>query len=337
MGEVFEVSAAERMEDCGPLRDWEKLLASLHHLVEDSGRNLVRAACDRGLQRLSEQLLAIISEDRNALLRPIEESERRIEVMKETISEAERSMREMDYLFMAELHRISDLFGDRHRQFFRSAWTESEAEFDKELPSLLLGFGPRYRHRVMHLAQEISRRKVVPWLKPEQEEGERQYRAAALRFVEMGNNFLKRLADAGLGELTRMPHALDPEKGLRVRSTFIFEDFIGTAQPPSPLRWLADVLLPLVSARKVITNEARGFLEHLLEVNSSRVQNDVLNRIQDSRGRLEAEIRKLLHEISRIAEQALDRARKVKEEGTPAVQSAIERLDRLERDVSALV
>jgi hypothetical protein len=74
-----------------------------------------------------------------------------------------------------------------------------------------------------------------------------------------------------------------------------------------------------------------------LEINSARVQNDVLNRIQESRDRLQVEIRKLLHEISRIAEQALDRARKVKEEGTPAVQSAIERLNRLERDVSALV
>ena len=337
MGEVFEVSAAERMENHGPLRDWERLLGSLHCLVEDSGRNLVRAAGDRGLQRLSEQLLVMIAEDRDALRRPIEESERRIELMKETISEAERSMREMDYLFMAELHRISDLFGDRHKQFFRSAWTESETEFEKELPFVSLGFGPHYRYRVMHLAQKISRGKVVPWLKPEQEEGERQYRAVALRFVEMGNNFLKKLAGAGLGELTRMPHALDPEKGMRVRSSFIFEDFIGTAQPPSPLHWLADIILPLVGGRQVITNEAREFLRHLLEVNSARVQNDVLNRIQDSRGRLEAEIRKLLHEISCIAEQALDRARKVNEEGTPAVQSALTRLNRLEREVSALV
>jgi hypothetical protein len=246
-------------------------------------------------------------------------------------------MREMDYLFMAELHRISDLFGERHRRFFRSAWTESETEFEQKLPSVSLGFGPGYRHRLMHLAQEISQRKVMPWLKPEQEEGERQYNVAALRFVEMGNNFLLRLADAGLSELTRMPHALDPEKGFRVRSGFVFEKFLGTADPPSPLRWLADIVLPLVGGRKVITNEAREFLRHLLEINSARVQNDVLNRIQDSRGHLESEIRKLLHEISRIAEQALDRARKVKEEGAPAVQSAIERLDRLERDVSALV
>jgi len=337
MGEVFEVSAAERMENSGPLRDWERLLASLRHLVEDSGSNLVRAAGDRGIHRLSEQLLVMIAEDHDALQRPIEESERRIELMKETISEAERSMRELDYLFMAELHRISDLFGERHRQFVCSAWTESETEFGEGLLAIPLGFGPHYRRGVMHLAQEISRRKVMPWLKPEQEEGERQYRAVAFRFVEMGNNFLKKLADAGLSELTRMPHALDPEKGLRVRTSFIFEDFIGTAQPPSPLRWLADAFLPLVGGRKLITNDAREFLRHLLEVNSSRVQNDVLNRIQDSRGRLEAEIRKLLHEISRIAEQALDRARKVKEEGSPAVQLEVERLNRIEQDVSALV
>jgi GTP-binding protein EngB required for normal cell division len=337
MGEVFEVSAAERMENRGPLRDWNRLLASLQCLVEDSGRSLVRAACDRGLQRLSEQLLAVIDEDRDALKRPIEESERRIALMKETIREAERSMRELNFLFMAEQHRISDHFGDRHKQFFHSAWTESETEFGQALPSVPLGFGPHYRRRVMHLAQEISRRKVIPWLKTEQEEGERQYRAVAVRFVEMGNNFLKKLADADLSELTRMPHALDPESGHRVRSSFTFEKFIGTAQPPSPLRWLADIFLPFVGGRKLITNDAREFLRHLLEVNSARVQNDVLNRIQESRDRLEVEIRKLLHEISRIAEQALGRARRVKEEGTPAVQSAIERLDCLERDVLALV
>ena len=337
MSEVFEVSAAERAENRGPLRDWEKLLSSLHHLVEDSGRNLVRAACDRGLQRLSEQLLAIISEDRDALQRPIEESERRIELMRETISEAERSMRELNFLFMAEQQRISDLFVERHKRFARSARTGCETEFGAELQSVSLGLGPHYRRRLMHLAQEIARRKITPWLKPEQEEGERQYGAVALRFVEMANNFLKKLAGAGLSELTRMPHALDPEKGLRVRPKFIFEDFIGTAEPPSPLRWLADVFLPFVGGRKLITNDAREFLRHLLEVNSSRVQNDVLNRIQDSRGRLEAEIRKLLHEISRIAEQALDRARKVKDEGTSAVQLAVERLDRIEQDISALV
>ena len=337
MGDVFQVSAAEQIERRGSLRDWEKLLAALHHLVDDSGRNIVRAACERGLQRLSEQLRAIVSEDREALQRPIEESERRIEIMRNTIGEAERSMRELDFLFMAEQQRISDFFVERHRQFSDSAETESEKEFIEGLRSVPRGFGPRYRRNAMRLAQDVSRRKVMPWLRPEQEEGERQYRAVALRFVDIGNSFLRILADAGLSELMRMPHALDAEKGFRVRSRFTFEDFIGTAQPPSPLRWLADVFLPLLGGRKMITQDAHEFLLHLLETNSSRVQNDVLSRIQESRQRLEVEIRKLLHEVSRIAEEALGRARKVKEEGDQAVQSALERLQRLEEQVSALV
>ncbi len=337
MSEVLQISAAERLENRGPLRDWDQLLSKLHHLVEDSGRDLVRAACDRGLQRLSEQLLAIIGEDRDALQRPIAESERRIALMKETIGEAERSMRELNFLFMAEQQRISDLLVERHRRFFHSAWAESEAEFNEKLPSVRVFLGPACRRRLMHLAQEIARRKVTPWLRLEQEEGERQYRSVGVRFVELGNSFLRRLADAGLSELTRMPHALDVETGFRVRSRYSFQDFIEIAQPASPLRWIADLVLPLLGARQVIVNSAREFLRHLLEVNSARVQNDILQRIQESRGHLETEIRKLLHEISRIAEQALDRARKLREEGSPAVQSAMERLTRLERDVLALV
>jgi GTP-binding protein EngB required for normal cell division len=337
MGEVLQVSAAERIENRGTLRDWDKLLASLNHLVDDSGRDLVRASCGRGIQRSGEQLLAIISEDRDALQRPIEESERRLTLMKETISEAERSLSELSFLFMAEQQRISNLFVDRHQRFFRSAWRESQTEFDDELPAVPLGFGPHYRRRVMHLAQKVSRDKIMPWLRPEQEEGERLYGTVALRFLELGNGFLKKLAAVDLKELIRMPDALDPEKGLRVRSRFIFEDFIGIAEPPSPLRWLADVFLPLVGKRKMIASDAREFLKHLLEVNSSRVQNDVLNRIQESRDRLEAEIRKQLNEISRIAEQALDRARKIKEEGTPAARLAVERLNQLEQEVLALV
>lgn len=186
----------------------------------------------------------------------------------------------------------------------------------------------------MRAAQEIAHRHVVPWLRPEQEEAEREYRRAALRFVGMGNDFLRKLAAAGIPELARMPHALDPEAGFRVRSSFTFMEFVELAQPASPLRWLADVLLPLVGARKLIQNHARDFLVRLLETNSTRVQSDILNRIQESRGRLEVEIRKLLHEVSRIAEEALVRARKVKEEGEPAVQAELARLDGLERQVS---
>jgi hypothetical protein len=96
------------------------------------------------------------------------------------------------------------------------------------------------------------------------------------------------------------------------------------------VRWLADLILGLVGARWIIRTRPEEFLTRLLETNSTRVQSDILNRVQESRGKLETEIRKLLHEVSRIAEQALARARKVREEGAPAVHAALQRLDCLE-------
>jgi len=336
VGPVFEVSAQERAENRGPDRDWDKLTAALEQLVEDSGRQLVRGACERGLQRLGEQIQAILSEHRDALLRPIEESERRIAVMKQTIAEAERSMRELSFLFMAEQQRLSDLFVDRHKAFFASAMPKANQQFADMLQTIPGGFGPSYRRRIMRAAQEIAHRHVAPWLKPEQEEAEREYRGVALRFVEMSNDFLRRLAEAGIPELARMPHALDPETGFRVRSKFTFMEFIEVAQPASPVRWLADVVLALIGARNLIQNDGREFLVKLLETNSTRVQSDILDRVQESRGHLETEIRKLLHEISRIAEEALTRARQIKDEGEPAVHEALARLDRLQVELSAL-
>ncbi len=336
VGPLFEVSAAEQLGHRGPGRDWDKLVAALKHLVEGSGRRLIRAACERGVERISEQLLVMITEEREALQRPIEESESRIAVMKQTIADAERSMRELAYLFMAEQQHLSDMFVDRHKLFLAQVMPQASKEFDVALQSISSWLGPSYRRRIFREAQEIARRHVVPWLKPEQEEAEKEYRGVALRFVEMANEFLKKLANAGMPELARMPHALDPESGFRVRSEFTFLDFIEVAQPASPLRWLADLTLGLVGAGKIIKNDARRFLARLLEFNSTRVQSDILNRVQESRGKLETEIRKLLHEVSRIAEQALARAKRVREEGAPAVEAELRRLDSLEQEVRGL-
>jgi len=336
LGLILEVSATERIDNHGPERDWQKLVSVLDGLLEQSGRRLIYSACERGIGRLSEQLLAVIGEEREALLRPIEESERRIATMKMTIAEAERSMRELRFLFMAEQRHISDMFVDRHKAFLARALPGARTELEEAISSCPYALGPRYRRRLMKQAQEIAKRYVTPWLRPEQEEAEQQYRRVSPRFVEIGNNFLKKLAEGGVPELARMPHALDPEVGFRVPSTFTFADFIQVAQPVSPLRWLADVFLSFIGALFLIKNDVREFLVTLLEVNSTRVQSDILSRIQESHGHLEVEIRKLLHEVSRVAEQALRNARRIRHEGAAAVDAARERIATLEGQVVEL-
>lgn len=96
---------------------------------------------------------------------------------------------------------------------------------------------------------------------------------------------------------------------------------------------MGDLVLGLVGASSVIRQQGLEFLQHLLETNSTRVQSDILNRLQESRGQLEVEIRKLLHEVSRIAEQALINARTAQAAGAPAVASALARLTGLETEI----
>ncbi|HTV54356.1 MAG TPA: dynamin family protein [Terriglobia bacterium] len=335
-GPFFEVSALERIEGRGPERDWNKLVLALQELGQDSRFGLVREACARGLRRLSEQLLAIVAEEREALRRPIAESEQRVAAIKETIASAERSMRELGFLFMAEQQRLSDMFVERHKAFLNSAIPRAQHKLEKALKGLRRGAGPAYRRRAMHEAQGIVRELVLPWLQTEQAQAEREYRQVTLRFVQLGNDFLTKLSEAGVGELGRMPHALEADTGFQVRSQFVFRDLIEVAEPASPLRWLADLFLGAVQAYRVIEGSAREFLIHLLEINSARVQSDILNRVQESRNRLEAEIRKLLHEVTFVAERALIHARAAQEAGAPAVQKALERLKAIEDEVSPL-
>jgi Dynamin family len=333
---IYEVSAEERLENRGPERDWPLLIDVLEKLERESGNSLVRTAGERGLRRFSEELLTIISEEREALRRPIEESERRIRDLRQTISEAERSLRDVGYLLMAEEHHLSDMFLEQRKRFLAQALPRVNAEFEEDLRTLRRRYGPKFRRDAMRAAQLVSERHVRPWLQVEQAAAEAEYRKVASRFVGIGNDFLMKLSASGVPELARMPNALDSERGFRVPSRFTFEQLLRVSLPASPLRYLADIFLGVVQAFAVIEREAREFLDHLVDMNGTRVQSDVVNRVQESRGQLEVEIRKLLHEVSRIAERALDRARVVRSEGVPAVEAAMTRLDAIERAIQDL-
>ena len=330
VGRIYEVSAEERLRNQDSSRDWPDLLAALEKLGRESGRDLARTAGERGLKRLSAGLFAIISEEREALVRPLEESELRIQRLRQTIGEAERSLRDVSYLFTSEEHRLSDKFLEQRKEFLAVTMPGVHADFERALRAVPRHYGPRFRRNALHLAQVVAERHVRPWLEAEQADAEQEYRKVAARFVGIGNDFLARLAESGVPEFTRMPNALDSDRGFRVPSRFTFEQLLHVALPASPLRYLADLFLGIVQAYTVIEKRAWTFLDYLMEMNSTRVQSDVVNRVQESRGQLEVEIRKLLHEVTRIAEHALERARLARTEGAPGVQAALARLDRAE-------
>lgn len=337
VGLIYEISAFERLKNNKAEWDWDLLVASLQKLVEESRHTLVRAAGERGLRRLSEEMLSVTLEEREALVRPIEESERRISAMRETIAGTERSLREIGYLFMAEKHRLSDLFLERRKKFLGENLAAAKAEANEEFRTIRRGYGPRFRREAMHAAQTIAASRVLPWLAKEQAAAEEEYRKVAGRFVNIGNEFLAKLSESKIPELSRMPNALSSEKGFRVGSRFRFEEMINVAEPASPLRYVADVVLGLVCACSVIQKEAIAFFEYLLEMNTTRVQSDLVDRVEESQGQLEAEIRKLLHQITRVATAALEHAREAKSLGAGAVEENLRRITSAEQEIHLLI
>jgi Dynamin family len=337
VGPIYEISAFERLEKNKAGWDWDLLVASLRKLVEESGRTLIRTAGQRGLQRLGEEMLSVTLEEREALVRPIEESERRISTMRETIAETERSLREIGYLFMAEKQRLSDVFLERRKKFLREDLAAARAEVHEGFRKIRPGYGPRFRHESMHVAQTVAASRVLPWLAKEQAGAEEEYRNVAERFVNIGIEFLTKLSESKIPELSRLPNALNSEKGFRVGSRFRFEELINIAQPASPLRYVADIVLGLVGACSVIQKDAMTFFEYLLEMNSTRVQSDLIDRVEGSQGQLEAEIRQVLLQIAHVATAALEHARDAKSSGTAAIEENLRRITTARKEIHLLI
>jgi hypothetical protein len=188
---------------------------------------------------------------------------------------------------------------------------------------------------VNHLAQEIARTELKPWLEGEARFAEEEFRKTAKRFIVLANEYLHRFGEADMPELNDLPEHLDSDHGLSIRSQFHFHLIERVAAPASPLLFVSDLLLGSVGLHGGIVRNARLFLNQLLEVNSSRVQSDVNERVRESRKKLEAEINSVLREASAIVGRALARARTAQAAGISGVQAARTRLDSVELEVQS--
>ncbi|HEY4838298.1 MAG TPA: dynamin family protein [Candidatus Acidoferrales bacterium] len=333
---IFEVSALQHLEGRGEERDWPKFRGTLEQLMRNSGSSLVRRSAERALRRTAVQLACVIDEERAALERPIEESERRIAELRELSRNAEQSLNELGFLFAAEQQRLSKSLEGRRNLFLNDADSASRKEFESALRCVTTRSGPRLRREAMHAAQEIARAQIAPWLAEEEKHAEERYAQIAQRFINLANGFLQRIRATGVPGLGTLPGALDSELGFRTRSRFYFHQLERLAAPASPFQSFTDVLLGTFGARGVIVAGARELLKQLLKANSTRVQNDVDDRVLESRRRLEGEIRQALIDVSATADRALTHATEIRAAGNPAVEMALGRLDAVKLEVMGL-
>jgi GTP-binding protein EngB required for normal cell division len=333
---IFEISALEQLDGSGSQRDWAKLLGSLEQLNEQSAQQILREAASRSLRRLSDQLRAVATEERDAMTRPFDQSEKRIGQLREIVSQAEQSLNDLGFLFSGEQQRLSTTFGDRREAFLKSMRATAHNELESTLMALPRTSGSRYRRAAMQAAQDVARRHTMPWLESEEQNAEKAYCQITKRFTELANDFLVRARSIGSTEMAYLPKELGFEQDFRTRSEFCFHEYIELANPASPVRYVADLILGIVFAHSVIAADAHEFLDRLLETNSERVRNDLENRVTESRRRVESEIRAMLRELGAVVERALARARTAHQAGTSAVESSLKRLAEVEAELKAL-
>ena len=154
--------------------------------------------------------------------------------------------------------------------------------------------------------------------------------------MDLVNGLLQRISEEQGADFSHLPKSLDAEHGFRTRSRFFFHDMITIAQPASSLLYVIDCLMGVLHIRCSVQKDAANFLEHLLDINASRVQGDVEQRVVESRLRLESDVRRLLREVRVSAEQALSNARGGMAAGTSAVQNELERLRKLQEGLNTL-
>lgn len=335
---ILEVSAADRLSgarSARDARDWDALEAALERLADEAGEALVRAAEGRGLRLLADRLLHQLAEERDALARPVEESQRRIEVLRRCAADAERSLNDLGYLFAAEQERLARAFAARTEAFLASAIPEARRELSEGCRKLD-GRGPRLRHRAALLAQDVSRRWLERWRAEEQPAAEALYRQAAERFVALADQFLERLASSGEPALAALPRSVGARVGFRVKSHLFYTD-LWWVTSGSAFRWMADRFRSRESLLGAVDRDTGEYLETLLSTNGSRVENDFNDQVLESRRSLDSEIRARLREVHTSAERALALARARLAAGSGAVKAELDRLDGLRRRAKHLL
>lgn len=333
VGPVYEVSATNALRAVGRKDSstgsfgWPALCAALSDLERTSGRQLVRRAHDRGVARLARLLRAEIDERRAALVRPIEESERHVTDLASALGEVENRLGELAPLFTAEQQRLERLFAARRGAYLQDALPAARVALNEQLDALPRRTGPRFRDDALALARRIARERLEPWLAGEHEDAERAYAEGARRLVMHANQFLQRVRAIAPELLARLPDELPVDTGFGVPSRYYYHQITPLVQG-SPLQFLLDAVRPAGRVREVIRRDATSYLHALLEMNSTLIENDISERIAESRRVLEASLRTLLGRVAEGSARALELARTALAGGESAVQADLARLER---------
>ena len=334
-GPIWIVSAAQQLDRGSSSWEWNLFAEALERLSRDSARRLVRGAVERGVDRLSDRLFAQISARASALVEPMDQVARRVAILDRVVADAERSISDLAPLFEAEQRRLADECARRRGALALDAQAIARRDL-KTWMTTRRGRGIAFRKAALEKAQALAREHVSSWLAGEQEWAERVYRRTTERFIGAAHDLVARLVAMEPVALERLSGKLDADEGFTERSRFYFHEYQALADPASPLRNAADVICGALGLRHGIERRALAFLNHLLDVNTARVESDLRDRVAESRQRLEMLITALLRDLASSARRSMEAASHVRAHGKPATDAALLRLTQLRSAVEVI-
>ena len=332
---VYQVSATEAIDHTAPLYDWLEFVQALRTLESESSQAMLGAAVSRGVSRLGLMLRDEIDERRAALVRPVRDSERRVDELHALSADAAHRTVQLTHLFNAEEQELGREFERRTTDFRAKVESAALARLDSDGERLTADrrSGPRHRRDTIAAVRGIVRELLAPWLAELQDEAESLYREVEDRFVSMANDFIERATRAGDKWESRVPERLTADEAFRVHSRFYWTDMMPVADPVAPGRWLLDVISSTARQRRSVRRDAERYLQLLLDVNTAGAAQDLRERVRESRRKLEAQVQRSLLRVCERAERALEFARAAQAAGNDAIRTELGRLDEMSREL----
>jgi GTP-binding protein EngB required for normal cell division len=325
---VFVVSAIEGRQQ--PTRDWPQLVAALRGLTEQA-RDVVAHRSRRVAMRALRQLRSGVIEQRQALLRPVEETTARVEALRAWIVAAESELRELSSRLTGQQMALDPVFAELRTDFVRRRAPAAAAELERELRGIRGGLA--FARVGFETAGRIGEAEVRQWLDAIEPVAAKQYSEVTARFAALANDLLRSLGDAEPA-LRDLP-LLEPDTDFRLKRGFFFASL--TYRTRASWLWTMLASLGVPGTRDRLGRRASRYLEQLLEVNSSRVYEDLRYRVAESRRRVESDVRARLSQLSESASRALARASDVRQQGDDAVRAEASRLASLVARIDALL
>jgi hypothetical protein len=274
-----------------------------------------------------------IDQQRASLVRPRDESERRIAALRSAVADAERTLAEMSYLFTAIQDQLSARFEGDRVAFVARKEPVALRELGSRIRADAESGAAKLADRAMEHARTIGHAHIERWRDENAPIAERLYEEASKRFVALGDEFLKRLAASGDEALAGLPDTFDADTHFRTKPKFYFHEHL-TLGSPSVGRRLTNLFAGKERRIEAIEREAGDYLRRMFETNSNRASNDFADQVRESRRRLQADLRNHLQGVVAAAERSLARATETIAAGADAVNRELARLDALRAELA---